>query len=73
MQLVSSTAETLPWIWEPFSASTSFRKPCISMLNKMVVLPVGATTMDNSKQKLGIKGKWVILVLKMYQREAILI
>lgn len=28
-------------IWEPFSASTSFRKPCISMLNKMVVLPVG--------------------------------
>ena len=38
------------------------------MLNKMVVLPVGATTVDNSKQKLGIKGKWVILVLKMYQR-----
>ena len=55
-----------------FSASTSFRKPCISMLNKMVVLPIGATTMDNSKQKLGIKGKWVILVLKMYQRETIL-
>ena len=27
------------------------------MLNKMVVLPVGATTVDNSKQKLGIKGK----------------
>ena len=26
------------------------------MLNKMVVLP-GATTMDNSKQKLGIKGE----------------
>ena len=42
------------------------------MLNKMVVLPVGATTMDNSKQKWGIKGKWVILVLKMYQRETIL-
>ena len=42
------------------------------MLNKMVVLPVGATTMDNSKQQLGIKGKWVILVLKMYQRETIL-
>ena len=43
------------------------------MLNKMVVLPVGATTMDNSKQKLGIKEKWVILVLKMYQREKRLI
>ena len=43
------------------------------MLNKMVVLPVGATTMDNSKQKLGTKEKWVILVLKMYQRETRLI
>lgn len=68
VQLVSSTAETLPWIWEPFSASTSFRKPCISMLNKMVVLAVGTTTVDNSKQKLGIKGKWVILVLKVCKK-----
>ena len=68
VQLVSSTAETLPWIWEPFSASTSFRKPCISMLNKMVVLPIGTTTVDNSKQKLGIKGKWVILVLKVCKK-----
>ena len=32
------------------------------MLNKMVVLPIGATTMDNSKQKLGLKGKWVIFL-----------
>ena len=39
----------------------------------MVVLPAGDTTMDSSKQKLGIKEKWVILVLKMYQREKRLI
>ena len=43
------------------------------MLNKMGVLPVGATTMDNSKQKLGTKEKWVILILKMYKRETRLI
>ena len=36
------------------------------------MLPDSGMSMDNSKQKLGIKGKWVILVLKMYQRETIL-
>lgn len=33
------------------------------------MLPDSGMSMNKSKQKLGTKEKWVILVLKMYQRE----
>jgi len=38
----------------------------------MDMLPDSGMSMNKSKQKLGTKEKWVILVLKMYQRETIL-
>lgn len=37
------------------------------------MLPDGGMSMNKSKQKLGTKEKWVILVLKIYQRETRLI
>jgi len=39
----------------------------------MDMLPDSGMSMNKSKQKLGTKEKWVILVLKMYQRETRLI